>query len=140
MLLYSEGRTDAQQDEADKILALLTTCYPGHPWAVRIDLGFIYIRHLAYGDKSRDDNGWGMNILTNEVDHDWAVMKRKVVMAAGEWLERAGLARGRHDADQKVDHVEGVPQKKTLQDFSVEMAEPELREAPRPQVIKGSNG
>ena len=31
--------------------------------------------------------------------------------AAGEWLERSGMARGRHDADQEIVSVEGVPLK-----------------------------
>lgn len=142
MMLYSEGKSDAQQHDANRILELLTTCYPGHPWAVRIDHGIIFIRHLGYGDKSRDEPGWGMNLKTREVDHDWAVLKKKIVMGAGEWLERAGLARGRYDADQHVEHVDGVPQRKSLDDVVLEYATPagELRDAPRPQVIKGSNG
>ena len=102
--LAQEGMTDAQEADAHAILGLLTVCYPGHPWSVRVGGGVVFIRHLEFGSQ------WGMNLRVTEVDHDAAVLKRKVIMLAGEWLERAGLKRGRYD-DEPIEHVEGVPEK-----------------------------
>lgn len=103
--LYYEGSTQALEDDAKGVLSLLWATYPGHPWAVRCERGIIFIRHLGFG------KNWGMNLRVTEADHDAAVMKRKIVMLAGEWLERAGMARGRADADQDIERVEGVPEK-----------------------------
>lgn len=104
MLLYTEGRTDAQASEAEKVMHLLNTVYPGHPWAVRVDQGIIFIRHLEFG------SNWGMNLKVAEADHDAAVMRKKIIMLAGEWLERAGLRRGRWEENDGY-RVEGVPEK-----------------------------
>lgn len=104
-VLYTEGSTEAQASEAEKVMHLLTTVYPGHPWAVRVDKGIIFIRHLAFGG-----GNWGMNIKTSE--HDWSGsnLQKQIVMAAGEWLERAGLKRGRDEGAENY-RVEGVPER-----------------------------
>lgn len=104
MILHTEGPTEALHDNAKEIVDLISTVYPGHPWAVRCDKGFIFIRHLAFG------SNWGMNLRVKEADHDAAVLKKKLVMLAGEWLERAGMKRGRYDPDQETYRVEGVPE------------------------------
>lgn len=62
---------------------------------------------------------WGMNIRVTEFDHDSAVLKKKIIMLTGEWLERAGLKRGRYE-DQEIERVEGVPEK--YQPKKVELA------------------
>lgn len=138
-LLYTEGRTDAQASEAERVMALLCATYPGHPWAVRVDEGIIFIRHLQF------QGNWGMNIRTAEVDHDAAVMKKKIVMLAGEFLERAGLVRGRENGDE-IKRVDGVPdkyqphaEKPAVQFETVVNAADHtpMREEPRPQVLKG---
>lgn len=131
--LYFEGKTTALEDDAKGVLSLLWATYPGHPWAVKCDTGMIFIRHLGF------DGKWGMNLKVSEVDHDAAVMKKKIVMLAGEWLERVGMIRGRHDSDQEIEHVEGVPQKyqphQPLPDtMTVKRVEGEIREERRPQV------
>jgi hypothetical protein len=128
LILYTEGSTDAQASEAEKVMAILCQAYPGHPWAVRVDEGIIFIRHLE------NAGPWGMNLKTREVDHDAAVLKHKIIMAAGEWLERAGLARGRENGDEIVS-VEGVPIKAAQFENVVVSQEP-LRDAPRPQALK----
>ena len=135
MIIQTEGSTEAQASDAEKVMHILTTCYPGHPWAVRVHEGIIFIRHLHFG------TNWGMNIRTKEVDHDAAVMKRVIVRLAGEWLERAGLARGRFDADAPVTAVEGVPKPKES-DANIEISDSKenLRDAPRPQVLKALRG
>ena len=140
MILYQEGATQAQIDEAHGILEVLTFAYPGHPWAVRVYDGGFFIRNLSF------PHNWGMNCKFKDVGHDGAVMKREIILMAGEWLERAGLKRGHYDADQEIEHLEGVPKKyQPLKSDSPANAEHPvvagngedvLREIPRPQVLK----
>ena len=142
MIVHQDGMTDAQEAEAHDILGLLSTVYPGHPWSVRVMPGLVFIRHLEFG------TNWGMNLRTSEIDHDAAVLRRKVLMLAGEWLERAGLGRGRAEADQKVDWVEGVPardqppqskpsiEEMTGQKVAIAGDDGTLRTNPMPQVTK----
>jgi hypothetical protein len=103
-ILYTEGGTQAQQDEAHQVLAVLCAAYPGHPWAVRVDQGIVFIRHLELG------SNWGMNTKWRNIDHDAGVFKREIIRKAGEFLERAGLVRGRANGDE-IARVEGLPEK-----------------------------
>lgn len=105
MLMHSEGSTQALQSDADDVLEILSIAYPGHPWATRVDGGVIFIRHLA-----NPNANYGMICKVNQVNHDTAVLKREIIKMAGEFLERAGLARGRYD-DSEIQFVEGVPEK-----------------------------
>jgi hypothetical protein len=139
-ILYTEGSTEAQASEAERVMALLCATYPGHPWAVRVDEGIIFIRHLQFA------GNWGMNIRTADVDHDAAVMKKKIVMLAGEFLERAGLVRGRENGDE-IKRVDGVPdryqppaEKPAIQfETVINVADhTPMREQPRQQVLRGN--
>lgn len=105
MIIYSEGATRSQEDEANMILDVLTRIYPGHPWGVRVYDGGFFIRHLDF------PANWGMNCKYRDFGHDAAVLKREVIMKAGEWLERANMKRGRCDPEQEIERVEGVPEK-----------------------------
>jgi hypothetical protein len=138
MILYSEGATKTQEDEAEMILGVLTQIYPGHPWAVRVYDGGFFIRHLAF------PHNWGMNFHYRDVSHDAAVLKKQIILKAGEWLERANMKRGRYDADQETERVEGVPEKfqphqSLPDDVNLVMGEAPLRIAPRPQALKDVN-
>ena len=104
MILYSEGATPAQEAEAESIMGILCAAYPNHPWGVRVYDGGFFIQYL-----DRPFNKpYGMNCHYKDVAHDAAVMKKQIIMMAGEWLERAGLARGKGNGDEIV-WVEGVP-------------------------------
>ena len=103
MILYSEGASKAQEDEAEQILGALTLAYSGHPWAVRVYDGGFFIRHLDF------PANWGMNCKAAKVDWSASYMKREIIMKAGEWLERANLTRGRANGDE-IQRVEGVPE------------------------------
>lgn len=132
MLIHYEGKTPAQLDEAKAILLTLWGAYPGHPWSVRVYDGGFFIKHLAF------DGNYGMNCHLKDVTHDAAVMKKTIIRYAGEWLERAGMVRGRYDSDQEPTLVEGMPQPKTM-DANLVMPDgvTPLRSAPRPQVNHG---
>lgn len=105
MILWQEGATKAQEDEANGILNLLTAAYPGHPWAVRVYDGGFFIRNLDF------PANYGMNQKYKNVGHDWKVMKREIIMMAGEWLERANLRRGRNINEDEITYLEGAPEK-----------------------------
>lgn len=105
MILHSEGATQAQEDEANGILQVLTDVYPSYPWAVRVYDGGFFIRNLEFGQN------FGMNVKYKNVGHDWATMKHEIIMMAGEWLERANLRRGRNVNEDQIVRVEGVPEK-----------------------------
>ena len=103
VILYNEGATQPQQDEAGYILSALCDVYPGYPWAVRVYEGGFFIRHLGYPP------GWGMNCKTPEFGYSASALKRTVVMRAGEWLERARLKRSRNLYEDEPGWVEGIP-------------------------------
>lgn len=139
MILWKEGETQAQIDEANSILEALDSAYPDHPWGVRVYPGGFFIRHLDF------PANWGMNCKGNYASA--SLMKRDVILMAGEFLERAGLPRRRWDPESEIQRVEGVPEKfqptphpqeieKMKKNFEavIATAEREMRDQPRPQV------
>ena len=105
MILYSEGATQAQEDEANGILEALTVAFPSYPWAVRVYDGGFFIRNLMY------PHNYGMNCHTKKVGYSASAMKREIILMAGEWLERANLRRGRNINEDEIQHLEGAPEK-----------------------------
>ena len=129
MVLYSEGATKAQEDEANGILELLTAAYPGHPWAVRVYDGGFFIRNLDY------PHNWGMNQKYKNVGHDWKVMKRQIIMMAGEWLERAHLRRGRNINEDEITILEGASEKYQPKKAPLILKPVEQRENPNAKLV-----
>ena len=89
---------------AEQMLADLCTAYPGHAWLVVIRGGIVHIKDLDLNDK------WGMALHFSQVKGDAKERKRDVLRAAGEFLERANIARGAK-TEQIVTSIEGVAQK-----------------------------
>lgn len=104
LVLYQEGATKAQEDEAHWILDALSVAYPGYPWAVRVYDGGFFIRMLDF------PANWGMNCKHANKIHSASELKRQVILKAGEFLERANLVRGRA-TDEPIKRLEGVPDK-----------------------------
>jgi hypothetical protein len=137
VILSTEFDTKAEAGEAENVLGLLCATYPGHPWAVMCRGGVIFIRHLQF------PGNWGMNLRVKEADFSASFLKKKIIFLAGEFLERAGLARGRENGDEIVS-VEGVPlkyqpsaQKEPVHfETVIDARNYEQRETPRPQVEK----
>lgn len=77
--------------------------YPGHSWFVVIRGGIVHVKDM---DISPD---WGMAIHYNDIKGDANDRTRKVLRAAGEFLERARIKRG--DDPRTVSAVEGIEQK-----------------------------
>ena len=104
MLIYSEGDNNLQQADAKYVLEVLCDIYPGHPWATRVSGGIVFIKHLGLG------SNWGMVRKYSDMKHDATTFKKEIIMAAGEFLERANLYRGR-DLGDEIQTVEGLPDK-----------------------------
>lgn len=145
MILWSEGATKAQEDEAQQILEALTVAYPGHPWGVRVygdeKGGGFFIRHLDF------PSNWGMNCRHRTRFYSASALKREVIRMAGEWLERANMKRGANLNEDEIGRVEGVPERfqpfpepgkepEVKFDAVIAAAERDLRDEPRPQVQK----
>jgi hypothetical protein len=108
MIIYEEGATPWMRDMAHDILTLLTTVYPGYPWAVNVygdeKGGGYFIRNLDF------PANYGMNQPKAHRFGSISELRADVLRKAGELLERCGLVRGRNN-DEPIKMMEGVPDK-----------------------------
>lgn len=95
---------DSDNLMAEGIVRDLVDAYPGHGWFVAIKGGVIHVKDLDLNEK------WGMCLHYSQIKGDANDRKKQVTRAAGEFLERANLARGKK-TEQVVKSIEGVPQK-----------------------------
>ena len=132
--------TDSMISDSEYILGLLSLVYPGHPWGLRVMEGGFFIQYMSVPF----EKPYGMACRYKDFAQSASAMRHTIIMMAGEWLERAGLARKALDPDQEIDYVEGVPDKYQMRPFElVESihAVPDdsngvnIREAVRPQVV-----
>lgn len=130
-ILYKEGETQAQIDEAHAIIEALDCAYPGHPWAVRVYEGGFFIRHLDF------PSNWGMNCRNPTKFYSASSLKREVIRMAGEWLERANLKRGKWD-ETPVKKLEGVPDRFQPAEFQLEKREKELDQIVEKVIAEGA--
>ena len=103
-----EADDDRDDSKASEIMQILMEAYPGYPWHVRIARGAIIIKNMKLSDK------YGMCRHYDRVTFDAGVLKRDIVMAAGEYLERANLVRGAMQEGIQVKSIDGIPQKHQL--------------------------
>ena len=128
-VLYKEGATQQQEDEANAILGILEACYPGHPWGVRVMEGGFFIQYLLVPF----NKPYGMFCKYTQFGYSASAMKKEIVMMAGEWLERAGLARGGFEEGQEITEVEGVNERRVQLPHKI-VVEQDSRESLRPQA------
>lgn len=99
---------ECQRDEdmplAKLVLGELVRTYPGYSWLVVIQGGVIHVRISDWADN------WGMAIHQSRVGADWPAFARHACRAAGEFLERANMRRGRATGEI-AQTIEGVPDK-----------------------------
>ena len=105
MIVGYDTEHDADESLAGGILRTLIDAYPGHAWFVLIRGGVIQVKNTEW------HHAWGMSLHYSQVIHDAKVMKAEVIRAAGEFLERAHVARGMKNDGDSVRRIEGVPQK-----------------------------
>ncbi len=106
-LLYKEGATQQMEDDAEAILDVLQTAYPGHPWGVRVEEGGFFIQYLIVPWRKP----YGMWCAYKTFGYSASQMKHEIIMKAGEWLERAGIPRSRLEDGNDIVSVDGVPLK-----------------------------
>jgi len=85
-----------------KVAEILTPTYPGHSWYVEINDGMLIIKSLKVATNA------GTMVPLRNFDGDAERLKREVVMAAGAFLEAAGLRRGQFQGEN-AKHLEGLP-------------------------------
>lgn len=90
-LIYCDGDCELAQAYARESAESLVAAYPNHSWWVECRGGCLIIKHL---EVSGARGVVGMVRHTSGLDNDAAARKKEVIRAAGEMLERAGLARG----------------------------------------------
>ena len=103
MIICAEGDTPAEEREAQTVLEILNGVYSWVPWHVSMRGGVIHIKDLSIANR-----GWGMAVKFKNINHDSAVLRREIIMKAGEWLERAGKLRHRDDHED-IRRVDGLP-------------------------------
>ena len=89
-------------DVATQVLVDLTTAYPSYNWHVVEQDGMLIIKELAL---SSQFGPYGM-ALRNYKSYSATQLKHDVIIMAGEFLERAGLPRGKWDGE--VAELEGA--------------------------------
>lgn len=107
MILYKEGATQQMEDDAQAILDVLQHAYPGHPWGCRVMDGGFFIQYLLVPF----NKPFGMMCKYRSFGFSASQMKREIILKAGEFLERAGLARKSLEDGAEIVSVEGVPLK-----------------------------
>lgn len=103
-IIPAEFGTLKDLDICAKTVAILDEVYQGHYWAVKCEGGILHIKNLSF------DNRWGIARRLGDMEFDAGVFRREVIRAAGEFLERAGLARQSWNGDA-IKRMEGVPEK-----------------------------
>lgn len=99
-----EGKTGTDDTMAAVAMRALTEAYPGHPWHVEVRDGCLILKHMKISGK------WAQVRRVGKV-YSASELKRAVVRLGGEFLERAGMRRGRVIDGEFKGTVEGIPQK-----------------------------
>ena len=86
-LALTESKTEKGHSVAKKTQEILNKYYPGYFWFVRCDDGVLDIKSAEIGRASM------IRHLKN-TEFDWKIFEKDIIMAAGEFLERAKLFRG----------------------------------------------
>ena len=95
-IIYCYGENPLADATAKRAAEALTIAYPNHSWWVECKGGVLVIKHFDISDKI------GMVRKMAALSHDERVFKKDIIMAAGELLERVGLARGGRTDDPVV--------------------------------------
>ena len=105
-LVYCYGDSPLADAHAKEAAEVLCTAYPNHSWWVECKGGALIIKHFGISDKI------GMVRKLTALAGDANARKRDFVRAAGELLERAGLARRDYRGEKVRDLDVDAPLKK----------------------------
>ena len=98
-IIYCFGENPNADSTAKSAAEALTRAYPNHSWWVECKGGILLIKHFGISSKL------GMLKHLSKMAGSARAFQREVVLAAGELLERAGLAR-RDYRGESVQHLE----------------------------------
>ncbi len=88
----TESESNLGHDIARNALAILNKYYPGFVWYVRSDGGVLCIKCNALGNAC-------MIRHLSDVQHDAGRFSREIILAAGEFLERGYMKRGKWNGE-----------------------------------------
>ncbi len=106
----TESKSKLGHDVAKQALNVLNTFYPRFIWHVRADGGCLIVKCHALGNAC-------MIRHLKDIHHDAGAFTKEVIRAAGEFLERGYLKRGKWEGDyaEKLDGAEAFPWKPSLE-------------------------
>lgn len=99
-----EAKDDRDDGIAKEVARILCEAYPGHPWHISVAGGMIVIKLMNISNKM------GIARRYDRLTFDATIMKKEIVRAGGEFLERARLARGAYRG-QQIGEVDGIEAK-----------------------------
>jgi hypothetical protein len=109
-ILTSHNMNLADLDVAKTAAEILNDVYPGWLWATNCELGLLRIFNLnmeeAIRRTTKSNLPWGMTLKVT-VDASASELKKRVIMAGGELLERSHQVVGRF-ADTTIKNVDMV--------------------------------
>lgn len=102
-----EYEHDRDQQLATDAAHILSQTYPGHEWHVDVSSGTVNIKHMRISAK------WAMVLHYKRVADDYGRLRKGIIWAGGELLERAGLSRSIPEYTP-VKAVDGMPRRHLL--------------------------
>lgn len=100
--VMTEAKNPLDLATCKMVAETLTPTYPGHTWYVEVNDGMLIIKSLKVATNA------GTMVPLRNFDGDAERLRREVVMAAGAFLEAAGLKRGAFQGEN-AKHLEGLP-------------------------------
>ena len=95
-LITAIGDNTLDDAFAKQVAEMLVPVYPNHAWWIECRSGVLIIKHL---EASGARGLIGMLRKLDLLPRDATALKRELIRAAGELLERAGMARGARTED-----------------------------------------
>jgi hypothetical protein len=105
----TESADPANLPKCKEIGEYICTAYPGYTWSIRIDGGLLIIKNSSISVTAAAVRRYDTTIA-----QDATRLKHDVVMAAGEFLEAAGLSR-LHNHGGVAKGLEGLPKGEKFQ-------------------------
>lgn len=112
MFVYIEADNDLDRALAKDTGEMLTKVYPGYPWGVIVRGGVVQIK--CYVATFLFRGSWCMAVKQDRLAHDAKRRHKEIARVAGEFLERAGLARAGYEdgSEFNVRRIEGADRRR----------------------------
>lgn len=97
--------TSSERTLAQNAVQSLVQMYPGYSWFVVVREGLLMVKCAELDWRGR----YCMVRKIGQVQHDHGRLVKELMRAAGEYLERAGMRRGRAEQGVTATFLEGAP-------------------------------